>query len=143
MNITTYEMNKILNHVFGGKTTASLVYTSGSFFLGLSTTDISSDGSGATEPSSAYNYSRAPMRPIDWSEAVSGSVVNLASGSFKSETGAWGTIHSVFLCNKQDTTDTIPSSASVCYYYNLPTPFPVPVNTTVTFSAGSIVVSIA
>ena len=143
MNITTYEMNKILNHVFSGQSGGSLVYTSGSFYMGLSTTEIASDGTGATEPSTGYGYARQGIKSIttNWSEASLGGIVSLQDITFNATSGAWGTIRSVFLANEE--TATIPTSASICYYQNLATPFPVPASTTVTFASGSISVSIA
>jgi len=139
MDATNYEKERILNHIFGGYT-ASYVYTpQEDWYLGLSTTTISSSGSTVTEPSASNGYSRVavPNTKVSWTEATAGSLVTAAAFAFpQSSTSAWGTIRSIFLSTGSD-----PASGSVCYYYTADPSFPVTVNTVITFSSGSISVT--
>jgi len=135
MNTTYFEMNRILNHVFCGQSSGSYVYTSGSFALGLSTTVIAINGTGATEPSTAYGYARVAIGSTNsiWTDAASGAIETKTSISFPQSSSAWGTIRSIFLA-----TDT--TGGNIAYYYTLPSSFPVAGATTVTFASGSITV---
>ena len=151
MNITTYEMNRILNHVFTGGTGGSFVYTSGSFYLGLSTTSIASDGTGVTEPPEAYGYARSqiPSKITHWdgselagNGSANGELISKIDQMFTATAGAWGTIRAVFLATGSGISPAV-TAGSICYYYTLPTSIPVLPNSTVTFTAGSIVVSMA
>jgi len=137
MNITYFEMNRILNHVFNGGTGGSHVYTSGSLYLGLSTTDITISGGGLSEPSTAYGYARVnlPNKTTTWSVSTIGEVENLSDISFPESSQSWGTIHAVFLASGSSTT-----SGCVCYVHNV-APFTVAGAMTVSFSSGSVIVS--
>jgi len=89
MSATVYAQNSILDLCFG-----NIAYTPpASYWLGLSTTTIYADGSGATEPS-GYGYARVelPNDKSTFSYSASGCVLNSGSISFPLTTGSWGTM---------------------------------------------------
>jgi len=89
MSLTNFARNKILDKNFGG-----VAYTEpSSFFVGLSTTQISTTGSNATEPSGAgYARVEIPNDKSSFSYAASGCVVNNNVVNFVISSGSWGTI---------------------------------------------------
>lgn len=134
MNATTYEMNKILNHVFGGSGSASASYVPlTTWYLGLSTTEIGVTGSNVTEPSDP-SYARVAITntKANWTTATSASLATSASFAFPQSSQSQGYIRSVFLANASAV-----AAGSVCYYYT-PTVFPVATATTITFAQGTI-----
>jgi hypothetical protein len=134
MSLTNYAKNKVQDHLFG-----SVSFTpSGSYYLALSTTTISSSGSNMTEPAGAVGYARQPI-PNDkltgFSFSSSGCLVNYSTITYPISTGSWGTITDVALV------DTL-TSGSVWAYTTLTTPKIIQADTTITFSASAISISL-
>lgn len=94
MAITYYSANRLLDYNFGG--TAYSVPSN--LFFGLSTTSISIDGSGATEPSGgAYARVSFTNNKTNWGNASNASLTNSTAIQFAESTASWGTIIAVFL----------------------------------------------
>jgi hypothetical protein len=60
------------------------------YYVGLSTTEPSIDGTGATEPGSSTGYARVKL--TDLSTPANGVVTNSSTLDFPESTGSWGTI---------------------------------------------------
>lgn len=125
--ISYTQSNKILNRYFGNvsDTVASTLY------LGLSTTAINNDGTGATEPSGG-GYARVAVvnNKTNWSNASNGILSNLTELSFPESSASWGTVSHVFL------SDTI--GGAPIYFDALATPRAVQAQTTLIFAINTI-----
>ena len=125
--ISYTQSNKILNRYFGNvsDTVASTLY------LGLSTTAINNDGTGATEPSGG-GYARVAVvnNKTNWSNASNGILSNLTALSFPESSTSWGTVSHVFL------SDTI--GGAPIYFDALATPRAVQAQTTLIFAINTI-----
>ena len=125
--ISYTQSNKILNRYFGNvsDTVASTLY------LGLSTTAINNDGTGATEPSGG-GYARVAVvnNKTNWSNASNGILNNLTDLSFPESSASWGTVSHVFL------SDTI--GGAPIYFDALATPRAVQAQTTLIFAINTI-----
>ena len=125
--ISYTQSNKILNRYFGNvsDTVASTLY------LGLSTTAINNDGTGATEPSGG-GYARVAVvnNKTNWSNASNGILSNLTELSFPESSTSWGTVSHVFL------SDTI--GGAPIYFDALATPRAVQAQTTLMFAINTI-----
>ena len=125
--ISYTQSNKILNRYFGNvsDTVASTLY------LGLSTTAINNDGTGATEPSGG-GYARVAVtnNKTNWSNASNGILNNLTELSFPESSTSWGTVSHVFL------SDTI--GGAPIYFDALATPRAVQAQTTLIFAINTI-----
>ena len=125
--ISYTQSNKILNRYFGNvsDTVASTLY------LGLSTTAINNDGTGATEPSGG-GYARVAVvnNKTNWSNASNGILSNLTELSFPESSASWGTVSHVFL------SDTI--GGAPIYFDALATPRAVQAQTTLMFAINTI-----
>ena len=125
--ISYTQSNKILDRYFGNvsDTVASTLY------LGLSTTAINNDGTGATEPSGG-GYARVAVvnNKTNWSNASNGILSNLVELSFPESSASWGTISHVFL------SDTI--GGAPIYFDALTTPRAVQAQTTLIFAINTI-----
>jgi hypothetical protein len=135
MAITTSTANKVLDLLFGQTTLSNL----STMYMGLSTTVIQSDGSGATEPStSGTAYARVAIvnNKTNWRTASAASLSNLVAVSFPESTLSWGTITYVFLAAA-----SVVGAADIWYFEALSTAKIVQTATTVQFAIGSITVS--
>ncbi len=125
--ISYTQSNKILNRYFGNvsDTVASTLY------LGLSTTAINNDGTGATEPSGG-GYARVAVvnNKTNWSNASNGILSNLTELSFPESSVSWGTVSHVFL------SETI--GGAPIYFDALATPRAVQAQTTLIFAINTI-----
>ena len=125
--ISYAQANKILDRYFGnvGDTVA------GTLYLGLSTTAINNDGTGATEPSGG-GYARVVVtnNKTNWSNASNGILSNLTELSFPESSTSWGTVSHVFL------SDTI--GGAPIYFDALATPRAVQAQTTLMFAINTI-----
>lgn len=132
MSSTTYAKQKILNYNFG----ATPSYTPpANYYLALSTTSISSSGSNITEPVGA-SYARVQI-PNDKSHFTYASASSLLISSqldFVQSSGSWGTIVDCALMDGL-------SSGSAWFYTTLSSPLIVQINTIVSFSGCTIVIS--
>ena len=89
---STYFVNCVSGNVFNTKTTPALPTA---YYIGLSTTTPSKDGSGVTEPSSSAGYKRVQITGLD--EPIDGAVTNSTSISFDESTASWGTVTHVVI----------------------------------------------
>ena len=131
MSSTNFAKNKSQDFIFG-----AISFTPpGNYYLGLSTSTISSSGSNATEPSGA-NYARValPNTKSTFTYSSSGCLVNNALVSFPQSSGSWGTIINIGLWDSL-------TSGSIYYYTTLNPAIVIQANTTVTFSASAITIS--
>lgn len=130
MSISYYQANKNLDRQFGG--TSNTVSTT--FYIGLSTTTISADGTGITEPSGG-SYARVSVanNKTTWDTAASGILSNLINFQFTESTASWGTITDVFISDAA-------SAGNLLYYGVLSAPRTVADATTVLFAPGGFVV---
>ena len=131
MASTNFQKNFIQDYNFGG-----VSYTPpANYYLGMSSTSISVNGSNVTEPTSG-SYARVliPNTKGYWTYSSSGCVVNSGPVTFVQSSGSWATMVDIALFDSL-------TSGSVRYYTTLPSPITVAVNTTVSFSASSINIS--
>ena len=84
---TTYFLNLVSGNVFRTKTTPALP---SAYYLGLSRTAPTADGTGVVEPASSTGYARVQLNVL--SEPNGGVVTNTASIDFPKSTSSWGTI---------------------------------------------------
>lgn len=126
---TIFAGNGILDQLFG----ATAISVPGTYYLGLSTTTISQNGTGATEPS-GYAYARVgiPNTKSYFTVASDLSLSNSQQISFTESTGSWGTITHVFLSSDL-------TGGTMWFYAALSTPKVVQAYTTVTFGIGALV----
>ncbi len=96
MPFNDYLRNSVLNNNFG-----QTAYTApGTLYLGLSTTPIGDDGTGATEPTGgAYTRLVITNNKTSWSTATGADnrIENLTELTFPEATGTWGNITHFFI----------------------------------------------
>lgn len=135
MAITYVQANKILEFNFGNRAYA----VNSPVYVGLSTTTINSDGTGATEPV-GNAYARVAITNNDglahWSGAATSVLSNAVAINFPESTGSWGTITYVFIA------DAI-TAGNILYYDVLSPSRAVAPNTTVYFAIGSLQISMS
>ena len=133
MSIAYQQGNSVLNEEFGG--TAHTAESN--YHVALSTTPISQDGSGATEPSGgAYARVTIANNKTTFSAAASGSVTNLISVEFPESTASWGSITHIALFDAT-------TSGNILYYGALDSTRAVATATTVLFAASGITATLA
>lgn len=135
MAITTTTANKVLDYLFGAKTFTNL----STMYMGLSTSTVLDDGTGATEPSTsgtAYSRIAVTNNKTNWGTASAASLANATAITFTESTASWGTITYVFLA-----ASAIVGTADIWYFEALSVPKTVQTATTVQFAIGSITVS--
>ena len=128
MSITYVSSNKVLDLAFGG-TSFSPPST---YYFGLSTTSISIDGLGATEPSGG-SYARVALanNKTNFGTASNGALTNLVAVTFPESTASWGTITTVFM------SDAL-TGGNIWFFDTLSPARTVASATTVLFAIGSI-----
>jgi len=131
MSITFYASGSILNDALGGVPFDAPA----NYYLGLSTTTISSSGSNSTEPTGGKAYARViiPNNKTYFSYSSSGSLQNSTDITFPASTAAWGTITDVFLADASAS-----ATGTIWFYEELTSPRIVQDSTTITFSASAI-----
>jgi hypothetical protein len=136
MSITKLASKAILDYNFG-----TTVYTPATtLYLGLSKATIAFDGTGLSEPSGAYGYTRMPIvntGKVAWTVATdAGLLSNINEILFPEDTGTdWGTIVQVFLA-----ASSVVGTADVWYFENITSKL-VQVGTQVIFAAGALQIS--
>ncbi len=128
--ITYYSANRLLDYNFGGSS-----YTPpATYYFGLSTTTISIDGTGATEPSGgAYARVSLTNNKTNWGNASNASLTNSTAVQFPESTSSWGTITYVLMSDA--------SSAGNIWWFDALSPArTVASATTVLFAIGAITV---
>jgi hypothetical protein len=128
MSVTYTLANKILDFNLGATAYSAL----STLYLGLSTTTISIDGTGATEPSGGA-YARVAIinNKTNFSTATLGVLSNATAIQFTESTASWGVITYVFLADAL-------TSGNIYLYEALSTPKTVQSATTVLFSVGAL-----
>lgn len=84
---TTYFLNNIMGNVFASKKNPALP---SEYYIGLSTTQPSINGSNVNEPSIAGGYSRVKL--ISLGEPVDGVITNSEAITFEESIEDWGTV---------------------------------------------------
>lgn len=84
---TTYFLNCVAGNLYKTKTTPALPT---SYFIGLSKTTPSADGTGVTEPSASAGYARMKLESLG--APTDGVVTNTAAINFDESTADWGTV---------------------------------------------------
>lgn len=128
MSQTYFAGNKILDYNLG----ATSYTPPATYYLGLSTTTIAVDGTGATEPSGgAYARVAITNNKSNFAVAALSSLTNATAITFVESTLSWGTITYIFLADAL-------TSGNIYYYEALSMPKTVQSATTVYFSIGSL-----
>lgn len=140
MAVTNYQANLILNRGFGSSTWNPV----GTLYIGLSSTPINADGTGATEPGGSYagGYARVAITNSDktnWSTAGSptaATISNLNAVSFSESTTAWFNVNGgpathVFVVDAL-------TGGNILYYDALNPTRAVQSGTTLLFAAGAL-----
>lgn len=84
---TTYFLNCVAGHVFNTKTSPAMPTT---YYIGLSTTAPTKEGSNVSEPSIDAGYNRVQLSSL--SEPVDGVITNNSAINFDESTSSWGLI---------------------------------------------------
>lgn len=84
---TNYFLNCVAGNVFQTKTSPAVP---SKYYIGLSTTAPSVDGTGFNEPSADAGYARVELTSL--SEPTDGLVTNTLAINFDESTASWGTI---------------------------------------------------
>jgi hypothetical protein len=127
--ITYYQANLLLNHIFGRSPSYTAPVT---YYVGLSTTPINADGTGATEPSGgAYARVAVTNNKTNWGVAANGALSNLTNVEFPESTLEWGIVTHIFVSDAS-------TSGNVLYYDTLTPARTVQSAATILFDAGSI-----
>ena len=84
---TTYFLNCTAGNIFNTKISPALP---SEYYIGLSTTAPSADGTGVTEPPTEAGYARVKLTSLG--EPTGGVVTNSQSVNFNESTAAWGTV---------------------------------------------------
>ena len=136
MPITNYLANKLLDEVFGGTDYTALTH----LYFGLSTTTISLDGTGSTEPATANGYARVDVDndKVTWGTAGTGSLDNNIAVTFPESSSSWGTITYAFIAD-----DPARATGNILAYVALNPPVAVGASVTIDFAASSITISLA
>jgi len=127
--ITITAANAVLNLLLGG-TSISVPTT---YYVGLSTTALTTNGTGYTEPSgNAYARVAVANNKSNFSVATIATLTNLSTITFPEATPVgWGTITYVFLANSL-------TAGTVWYYEALTTSRIVQANATFIFVANAL-----
>lgn len=140
MAITYAQANSILEFNFGGRTQVNL----SPLWIGLSKTTPTAYGGNITEPTGNYGRISVDNTPsgAKWSTGSLGVLSNATELSFVESTSEWAAtsapITHIFIADTEFGTGT-----SVLYYEVLSASRPIPSNTTVYFSIGSLTVGMA
>lgn len=126
---TTYFLNLVAGHIYGTKTEPALPEK---LYVGLSSTEPSPDGTGATEPSASAGYGRIQL--TDMSEPVDGSVSNTKPIDFPESTDDWGVMTHYVVYDA-------PTGGNLLIYNQLDKSRTVESESIMTFKAGALTLS--
>ena len=102
MSVTNQQANIILDEYFG-KVTPTIPT---SYFMGISTTTIQSDGTGKTEPNDiAYIRVEIPNTKVSFTTSSNGTLTNAVEFEFPESQVSWGIITDFFLAGSSTGTD--------------------------------------
>lgn len=127
---TTYFLNLVAGNVFGSKKSPTIPEK---YYLGLSSTAPSLDGSGVTEPSSGAGYARVELTSL--STPVEGVVTNSSAIDFAESTAEWGTMTHFVIYDA-------PSDGNLLMYGELSASRRVEAATIMTIKIGSLNLSV-
>lgn len=128
---TTYFLNSIMGNVFASKTSPALPTR---YYVGLSTTAPSMDGTDVTEPSSSVGYARIALDML--SEPVNGAITNDDSITFNESISAWGTVTHFVIYDAE-------TGGNLLMYDALTTPRAIEEATVVIIKKGSLNLTLA
>lgn len=123
--LTTNFKNLIMDTIFHGNTSVGSIPSA--YYLGLSTTTPSVNGSGVTEPSSSAGYARVLVSSL--SASSNGTVSNSSIIEFNKSTGSWGTVTHAVLFD---------GDGNVCWSSPLSSSQTVSADNTLIFSVGEL-----
>lgn len=131
--ITYQEANEIQRQRFK---IGSLPTTPSTLYLMLSTTAISQDGTGATEPS-GNGYARVAITSssTSWASPSNGTISNVVALQFPKATGDWGTVTYVALSDAQ-------TSGNIRYYQALSRPKIIQQDDVANFEVGTLSITV-
>jgi hypothetical protein len=131
MSVTYFLSNKIMDYNLG-QTSYTVPAT---LYVGLSTTVIGNDGTGATEPvGNGYARVAVTNNKTNFAASSNGSLANLAAVTFPESTASWGTITYIGLWDALN-------SGNVVLFEALTSSRLVQPNTTVVFAVSALVFS--
>ena len=132
MSLTYTASTAILDYNFG-KTTYTVPST---LYMGLSTTTINADGTGATESTGVGAYARGAVtnNKTNFGNAGTGTLTTLTAITFAESSASWGTITYIAFWDAL-------TAGNIWFYEVLAVPKTVQANTTVVFSVGALTVS--
>lgn len=134
MPFTNYLENVLLDEVFGGVN----YVPPGTLYIGLSTTALNDDGTGATEPPGAAGYARADVPNTAASFPATGgdgTKANDVTISFDPATGDWGTITHFFIADAA-------TAGNILAYSTIGTPKLITNGDTASFGPGSLTITL-
>jgi len=128
MAITYYQANKIMDYNFGGTD----YILPDNYYIGLSTTAINADGTGATEPV-GNGYARVEISndKVNFGVSANGSLTNLSLIIFPQASGSWGSITHILF------SDSL-SGGNILFYDALTTPKTIGASEVGVFVASSL-----
>lgn len=131
--LSSYLANELLDHVFGA--TARNYTSPSSIWVGLSSTDPTSAGSGITEIWSTGNgYGRVISTNSDWSIAAAGTLQNSTDTNFSSANSNWGIMSYFFMSDAS-------SGGNMLGFGTLTTSKDITQGDTAKFTAGQLTIS--
>lgn len=122
---TTYFLNLIAGNIFNTQTSPAIP---SAYYIGLSSTAPSVDGTGSTEPT-ADDYSRIEI--TNFSVPENGIVKTVGPLSFNESTSDWGTVSHYVIYDA-------PTEGNLLVYCALDGAKSIEANTVTTFRAGEI-----
>lgn len=128
---TLYFLNLAAGNIFQTKTTPAIPTK---YYIGLSTTAPTVNGTGANEPSTDAGYARVELTSL--SEPTDGVVTNTAAINFDESTASWGNV-THFVIYDSDAVD----SGNLLMYGELSTPRSVEAATIMTIKEGYLKLS--
>lgn len=123
--LTTNFKNLIMDTIFHGNSSVESIPAS--YYIGLSTTTPSADGTGVTEPSASAGYARVLVSSL--SASSDGTVSNTSIIEFSKSTGSWGTVTHAVLFDE---------NGNVCWASPLSSSQNVSSDNTLIFSVGEL-----
>jgi hypothetical protein len=132
MSISNYAANTHLNFDLG----ATSYSAPATWYVGLSTVSVTATGSYTEPVSGSYARVAVTNNKTNFSTSTGSTLTNLTAITFPESSGSWGTITDIMYLDAS-------ASGNLWYYQALPTPKIVQSETTVSFSASTINITIA
>ena len=129
---TTYFLNQVAGNLFKTKTTPAMPSV---FYIGLSSTAPSIDGTNVDEPSASAGYARVKLTSL--SEPTNGVVTNESAINFNESTSSWGTITHFVIFDAEDV-----DTGNLLMYGTLSTPRAVEAATIMTIKENYLKLSV-